>query len=320
MKHAILGAIAAFVVILATLAIAIGSGAYNVAADTPHTAPVAWLLATARERSIDAHAASIEVPDLVEEERIRRGAGNYDAMCKGCHLEPGMQATEISRGLNPAPPNLSEHAPHDARETFWVVKHGIKASGMPAWSASMADDDVWDLVAFLQALPDLSADRYVAAVAASGGHSHSGPESEHDDAEHHHEAAAQTSGLDPDVASTVERFHSALASGDAEAVMGLLEPDLIVLEGGNAERSRQEYAGHHLPADLEFMHAMSYELAHQAGGREANLAWVVNEGRLAGRPDGDPVELTSMETLVLRKSGNAWRIAHVHWSSRALDE
>jgi ketosteroid isomerase-like protein len=68
------------------------------------------------------------------------------------------------------------------------------------------------------------------------------------------------------------------------------------------------------------MHAMSYELAHQAGGREANLAWVVNEGRLAGRPDGDPVELTSMETLVLRKSGNAWRIAHVHWSSRALDE
>ena len=90
-----------------------------------------------------------------------------------------MAETELSKGLNPAPPNLSRE-PVDAAEAFWVIKHGIKASGMPAWGMSMQDEYIWGMVAFLQELPKLSPAQYQAMVASSGGHSHGGGETETD--------------------------------------------------------------------------------------------------------------------------------------------
>jgi mono/diheme cytochrome c family protein len=171
------------------------SGAYNVGADDPHTRPVYALMETVRERSIAARAADLAVPDdLSSEARIRQGAGNYNAMCMGCHLAPGMSETELSRGLYPKPPNLTKETV-DAAAAFWVIKHGIKASGMPAWGESMADEYIWNMAAFLQRLPRLDADGYQALVASSGGHSHGGNETTphaHADgvADDHHAAPA----------------------------------------------------------------------------------------------------------------------------------
>ncbi len=151
-------------------------GVYNVGADDSHTRPVHAMLETLRERSIQARSKRLHAPpDLNNPDRIRSGAGNYDSMCTGCHLGPGMAETELSRGLNPAPPNLSRK-PVEPAQAFWVIKHGIKASGMPAWGGSMADEYIWGMVAFLQELPNLSAQQYQSMVAASGGHSHGGGE------------------------------------------------------------------------------------------------------------------------------------------------
>lgn len=153
------------------------SGAYNIAADDPHYGLTRSALETLRLRSVAARAESIEIPsDLQSLERLRRGAGNYDAMCAGCHLAPGAQASELGRGLYPAPPNLSRPLDLSAAQAFWVIKHGIKASGMPAWGKSMQDSHIWDLVAFLDKLPTLAPAQYEAEVAASGGHSHGGEE------------------------------------------------------------------------------------------------------------------------------------------------
>jgi len=152
------------------------SGVYNVAADDSHTAPVHATLETLRERSIAVRTSSFEPPfDLSDPARVRQGAGNYNAMCMGCHLAPGMGETELSRGLYPAPPNLSTTT-IDAAEAFWVIKHGIKASGMPAWGLSMDDEYVWNMAAFLQVLPQMDAAQYQALVASSGGHDHGGGE------------------------------------------------------------------------------------------------------------------------------------------------
>ncbi|HEY1137044.1 MAG TPA: cytochrome c [Xanthomonadaceae bacterium] len=154
------------------------AGIYNVAADDPHTRPVYALLETARERSIAVRAARLQVPaDLNDPARIRQGAGNYNAMCTGCHLAPGMAPTEMSKGLYPAPPDLTRERV-SAAEAFWVIKHGIKASGMPAWGKSMGDDYIWNMAAFLQALPKLDKAQYTVLVASSGGHSHGGGETE----------------------------------------------------------------------------------------------------------------------------------------------
>lgn len=151
-------------------------GIYNMAADDPHMKPTYNLLQTLRERSIAVRASRLQVPvDLNSAARIKQGAGNYNAMCMGCHLAPGMGDTELSKGLYPAPPNLTREDV-DAAEAFWVIKHGIKASGMPAWGKSMEDEYIWNMAAFLQELPKLSPEQYKALVASSDGHAHGGSE------------------------------------------------------------------------------------------------------------------------------------------------
>ncbi|TVO59967.1 c-type cytochrome [Denitromonas ohlonensis] len=151
------------------------SGAVSVAADEPHSDTVLEFFNLARSRAVEASASGIEVPALDDEAQVRRGAGNYAAMCASCHLRPGSGPTELSEGLYPAPPNLTLAATEPAI-AFWTIKHGIKASGMPAWGKSMGDAHIWDMVAFLQRMPSMSADDYMAVVAASDGHSHGGGE------------------------------------------------------------------------------------------------------------------------------------------------
>ncbi len=155
----------------------IWSGIYNIAADEPHWRVTERAMETLRDRSIAARASGLAVPDLEDESAIRVGAGNYDAMCVGCHLEPGLESTEASKGLYPAPPDLTEERVEDPAAAFWVIKHGIKMSGMPAWGKSIEDEYVWGMVAFLRRLPGLSPDEYQVLVEASGGHQHGGAES-----------------------------------------------------------------------------------------------------------------------------------------------
>jgi len=85
-------------------------------------------------------------------------------MCSGCHLAPGMQRTEISQGLYPRAPELRRGSQLRQAEEFWVVKHGIKATGMPAWGVTHDDELLWDVVAFLRKLPELTPDQYQALV------------------------------------------------------------------------------------------------------------------------------------------------------------
>ena len=109
-------------------------GSFDVAADTPRSQPVFWLMNTVRESSIAVRAAGIAVPsDLADAKRIASGAAQYDEMCSLCHLAPGMKRTEISRGLYPRAPELRRKSELTPAEQFWVVKHGLKMTGMPAW-------------------------------------------------------------------------------------------------------------------------------------------------------------------------------------------
>ena len=178
--------LAGSIVVVAAVAVVGGfvwSGIYNVAADDTHTKPVYTLLQLVRDRSITARARRLHPPpNLDDPALIRQGAGNYNAMCIDCHLSPGMAATELSMGLYPSPPDLTKADVGDPSHHFWVIKHGIKASGMPAWGKSMGDEYIWNMVAFLKVLPTLDAAQYQAMVASSGGHSHGGGETmPHDD-------------------------------------------------------------------------------------------------------------------------------------------
>jgi mono/diheme cytochrome c family protein len=155
----------ALLVLIGAASLAIYAGVYNVAADAPHTQPVFWLMTTVRERSIAARATGVVVPlDLTDPKRIAAGAAQYAEMCSGCHLAPGMKRTEISRGLYPRASELRRGSRLTPAEEFLVVKHGLKMTGMPAWGVTHNDELLWDVVAFLRRLPELTADQYQTLV------------------------------------------------------------------------------------------------------------------------------------------------------------
>ena len=155
----------ALLVLVGAAAVGIYAGLYNIAADVPHTQPVYWLFETVRDRSIAARARDVVVPnDLNDPNRISRGAGQYADMCSGCHLAPGMRRTEISRGLYPRAPELRRKTDLTPAEQFWIVKHGVKMTGMPAWGVTHEDELLWDVVALVRKLLELTPDQYETLV------------------------------------------------------------------------------------------------------------------------------------------------------------
>jgi mono/diheme cytochrome c family protein len=132
---------------------------------------VYWLIETVRNQSVAVRARDIIVPnDLDDANRISRGAGQYADMCSSCHLAPGMKRTEVSRGLYPRAPELRRATGLTPAELFWITKHGIKMTGMPAWGVTHDDELLWDVVAFVRKLPELTPEQYQALVKAAPTH------------------------------------------------------------------------------------------------------------------------------------------------------
>ena len=156
--------VGAVVAVAASGWIFVHTGMFDPAADTPHSQSVYWFLQSVRDYSIAARATDPVPADLTEEKRIVSGAAQYAEMCASCHLAPGMQRTEISRGLYPRAPELRRRSTRTPAEQFWIIKHGIKMSGIPAWRVTHDDDILWDVVAFLRKLPDLTPESYRAVV------------------------------------------------------------------------------------------------------------------------------------------------------------
>jgi mono/diheme cytochrome c family protein len=174
----IMGTLGMLVLIAIGTGAFIWSGFYNIAADEPHWAVTEFAMDAVRDRSIRRQSLAIAVPALDDALLIRTGAGNYDAMCAGCHLKPGVEKTELSNGLFPTPPNMSRGHIIDPATAFWTIKHGIKMTGMPAWGKSMEDEYIWGMVAFIRQLPGMSDAAYDELVESSAGHVHSPAESE----------------------------------------------------------------------------------------------------------------------------------------------
>lgn len=116
--------------------------------------------------------------------------------------------------------------------------------------------------------------------------------------------------------AVVDAFHAALAAGDRAAALSRLDPAAIIFEGGGAEMSRDEYAHHHLGGDMEFSAAVDREITERFSSSQGQLAWVVTRSRTRGTYRERALDLAGTETMILRRSGDGWRIVHVHWSSR----
>jgi ketosteroid isomerase-like protein len=119
------------------------------------------------------------------------------------------------------------------------------------------------------------------------------------------------------VAQVADRFAAALKAADFETVRALLDEHVVILESGGAERSRDEYMGHHAIADASFLGGATVDVTHRSGGVQGNTAWLATESTITPAAGSDEKPMLSTETLVLSRASGAWRIVHIHWSSRA---
>ncbi len=155
----------AFIVAL----IVITSGRLDLTASTPHPEGWADLLHYVFRRSVAHHAADLKPPaDLDADQRVIKGAVYYSRVCANCHAAPGFGQSPIALGLRPQPQYLATQIKlFDAPQLFWIVKHGVKYSAMPAWPTQDRDDEIWSIVAFLRILPRLDSARYLALAGAT---------------------------------------------------------------------------------------------------------------------------------------------------------
>ncbi len=145
------------------------SGAYNVAASVPHTAVGKWVFHTTMENSVRAHAQGVNAPQLTDQMAFA-GAAHFDEDCAMCHGAPGVKPKEVAKGMRPEPPDLGKVGKEmTTGQIFWIVKHGIKMTGMPAWGEIDDDADLWKVVAFVQRLANISPEQYQQLVHAKGG-------------------------------------------------------------------------------------------------------------------------------------------------------
>ena len=136
------------------------SGLYNIGADDHHTKPVLALITQLRDRSIESRLSSIKPQLGATPGMIEAGAKHYASLCVGCHLAPDATKSDLRTGLYPHPPNLAQEDIQESRRAFWVIKHGIKMSAMPAWGKTLDDDAIWDVVAFVRKMPGMSEQDY----------------------------------------------------------------------------------------------------------------------------------------------------------------
>jgi cytochrome c553 len=170
MRRTLRKAIALVTVLVIGSFLVAASGIIPIKASSGHWAITAWLLHFAMQRSVATYTLGLQVPALDDPKLMLRGAGHYETGCRPCHGSPELREPKIAQGMTPYPPYLPPRIPEWApEELFYIVKHGVKFTGMPAWPTQQRDDEVWGMVAFLLRFPGLNTEEYRQLVHGEAG-------------------------------------------------------------------------------------------------------------------------------------------------------
>ena len=122
-----------------------------------------------------------------------------------------------------------------------------------------------------------------------------------------------------DVTTAVNAFQTAMDTGDGPTVMKYIADDALMMEAGTIE-NRMEYEKNHLPADLEFAKGMTARRMPVQQAIRGDVAWVRTSTEFRGTFQGEPLALLGLETMVMTREPDGWKIKALHWSSRRLPE
>lgn len=179
LKGAIIGAVGLLLLGTAVALIVIMTGAYNVAATERHNPVFAWALDTTFHNSVESRADGLTRPEFSAAD-LRSGAHEFVEYCAHCHGAPGVKPHEWASGMIPNPPPLSRAAERwSVEEIFWITKHGVKMTGMPAFGDNHEDSTLWNIAGFVEMLPQMTPEEFT-ALTGGGSHSHSEESASHE--------------------------------------------------------------------------------------------------------------------------------------------
>lgn len=110
------------------------------------------------DKSVEKHASAKTNPLGQDPAAAHAGMSHYKENCLGCHGAKDVKASEFSVGLNPSPPMLDMKDVQEMTDgqLFWIISNGIRSTGMPAFSPTHSESEVWQIVSFVRHLPKLT--------------------------------------------------------------------------------------------------------------------------------------------------------------------
>ena len=156
MRNILSGAVLMLVILLLSALAVMRLGLMPVNADGAHSMLEARIMPRVLHASIARHASGDTNPISVNEENLKAGVSTYKAMCARCHSTPAGNSSVYGQSFYPpAPQLLGGMSNYTDSQLFWVIKHGIRNTGMPAWGAMLSDDEIWQIVSLLKNSQDL---------------------------------------------------------------------------------------------------------------------------------------------------------------------
>lgn len=184
----LLGVIFGILLITLGAAAVVYTGAFDVSATKPPSRMERRFATFALNKAVARRATNRKNPVAATPENLRGGLAHYRENCLVCHGAPGVDPGEIGQGLNPGAPDLTlpRVQGRSDGELFWITSNGIRMTGMPAFSPTHGENEIWQIVTFLRHLPEITD--------TETGELQLQTELE----EHHHEEAAQPGGAKPE--------------------------------------------------------------------------------------------------------------------------
>ncbi len=156
MQKFLFGIVFTIFVILIGGYLAVRGGYINFRADNEPTAFEKRMAMSALDKSIEHHAGQTTNPVQPSNDTFIAAARIYRDNCAGCHGDPTHMATQLGDSFNPPAPQFWMDSPDmPENENFYIVKHGVRWTGMPAWNKKLSDTQIWQVVTFLSHLDKL---------------------------------------------------------------------------------------------------------------------------------------------------------------------
>ena len=153
MKGFLLGIVAAIVVAAVGGYIVLRSGLVPANADAEPGWLEIWAANTSLDATLDREAPKGPNPVALTDDNLVAGVELYGRHCAICYgtAQGNASASPIAKGEYPAPPQLATDGVEDDPEgnSFWVIAHGIRWTGMPSWKGTLTDEQIWTLALFL---------------------------------------------------------------------------------------------------------------------------------------------------------------------------